>query len=175
MRIVISILVVIALPIMSLADGNADSGAIGPIIKGLYIGMDSGEAQEVAIQIAQEICGNDIKKKITAYNDYTTFSVDCKGYLSIDYDKQNKVNKIILPLKLFGASDWTLNEFAQAFINAYNIPELDIKQEYRSSGRMVTIYSYNDREAGYSITIDDFLIRTVVIKRISKTDDVKFN
>ena len=178
MRIFIFILIIVAFPVMFLADSCAASEPTGPIIKGLYIGMDSGEAQEVAIQIAQEICGNDIKKEITAYNDCTTFSVGCKSYILIDFDKQDKVFAIYIPIKFFGASDWTLEEFAQAFVNAYNVPRLDVKQEYRNllgiKEILVTTYFYNDRKVGYNITMNDFK-NAVLIKRITKTDDLELN
>ena len=190
MRIVISILVIIiALPIMFLVDGNADSGTIGPVVKGLYIGMDSGSAQEVAIQIVQKICGSDIEKETTTYDDYTGFMVSCNAlglFLSdrksilLHFGKHNNVIRIRLSINLLGTSDWTLEEFAQAFMNAYNIPELDVKQEYRShylgeSPSLTTTYFYNDRKAGYGITISDFIERNVVIKRISKTDELKLD
>ena len=70
--------------------------------------------------------------------------------------------------------------FAQAFINAYNISELDVKQEYKNyylggKPKLTTTYFYNDRQAGYGITISDFMGRDVVIKRIEKIGDLKFN
>ena len=107
MRIVVSILIIIALPIMFLTDGRAASEPIGPVVKGLYIGMDSESAQEVAIQIIQEICGNDMEKETTAYDDYTSFIVGCQTVrllvvgmknISLRFDKQNKVIRIRLTI-----------------------------------------------------------------------------
>ena len=163
-----SVIIIIILCLLGVFDVNfATSDDMRPEdlkVKGFFIGMTKDEALNNAAKLGWKI-------DHTPFDDKSRITFIIKEKHPIEKDaiisiQNNIVTEVYLNFTVFNANDMPFEEFAQNFINNYNIPRMTNDFPYykyqNSNGLSITLYC---RSAG----------RGVYIKKINAYDKTKFD
>lgn len=143
-----------------------DDGPKQLIVKGLYVGMDINEAKD--------ICKKYLDKTMTLEEftpEITGIYQEGVGSGVLLADSKNKLKMIALgrPVvdNMFNAHGIPIEDFAQQFVAAYDIPSMTAFREKGDSGwRFTSPYGYK---------VEILTIGQLSIERIAKKDYLKFD
>lgn len=144
-------------------------------VKGLYIGMNLDDASRVYKEKFENLTGKPAWIRKIGSGEYELFPDENGaragwwGSICITADPDRTVCKIEITSyfadKIFNSGDMNAKEFATAFCNAYEIPEM----EYSSNDECWTYSS----PSGYKLVIKKD--HWILIERIVKAADTKFD
>lgn len=160
-------------------------GGSGPEVlnvKGLHLGMDLTEAQNVCKRLLEgaplcsvddaieegELAVYDIGAADGKYFGFTALGMKLAGG-GVSADKNGKVNGFVfsggLVKHIFGITEMEDADFVQKFAESYNIPEFNVADDQESW--------YFDSPNGYRIRIKDG--KGLTVKKIAGANDQKFD